>query len=60
MIKYIYAGFEYFIEGEGNNAIAVPVKGQHPAANKQKHCLAAIECWRDDGCPEIQDKEMEY
>ena len=47
-MKYEYAGFMYDITGEGSAVAAIPLPGQHPAANKEKHRMAAIECWLDD------------
>jgi hypothetical protein len=43
-VIYEYAGFRYKIE----DGFAVPLPGQHPAANKERHKMAAMECWRDD------------
>ena len=46
--KYEYAGFRYIITETAMGAVATPEPGQHPAANKDKHRRAAVECWRQD------------
>ena len=51
--SYEYAGFLYTIEGTGKSAIATAALGQHPAASKQAHLRAAVECWLQDGSPEF-------
>jgi hypothetical protein len=48
--EYEYAGFRYTIdqrEGDGQLR-AYPHEGQHPAANKEKHRRAAVECFIQD------------
>lgn len=44
-IVYEYAGFQYSITNIADRPIAIPVPGQHPAAYKEKHRRAAVECW---------------
>lgn len=41
----VYAGFTYVIDVAAETA--KPLEGQHSAANKQKHRMAALDCWRD-------------
>jgi hypothetical protein len=49
---YEYAGFRYRVEQLMDGHVqAIPLAGQHPAAAKDKHRRAAIECWEDDGRP---------
>lgn len=40
-----YAGFKYQIYDEDGVPYAEPLEGQHPAANKVKHRLEAVEQW---------------
>lgn len=46
---YEYIGFSYRIcEKEPGWLVARPVDGQHPAANKQKHCMAAASLYEQE------------
>jgi hypothetical protein len=46
---YEYAGFQYIIiETPDGSMTAFPKPGQHPAANKEKHRMAAISCFKQD------------
>ena len=45
---YEYAGFTYYIEDLGHGLRATPTSGQHPAAAKEKHRQAAVECFVQD------------
>lgn len=46
MKTYEYAGFIYEMNQDDNGRwIARPLDGQHPAASKNKHRRAAVECW---------------
>lgn len=49
-VQYEYAGFEYQITKTSDRPDwqAVPLLGQHRAANKDKHRRAAIECYLQD------------
>lgn len=48
---YEYAGFQYYVIREGCQPIRMdPVEDQHPAASKEKHRRAALDCL-------IQDEE---
>ena len=43
---YEYAGFSYYVERPTAYKIRmVPVAGQHPAAAKEKHRAAALDCY---------------
>lgn len=48
METYEYAGFEYLIVREGDEIRMEPAPEQHPAANKLKHRMAALECYEAD------------
>jgi hypothetical protein len=45
-----YAGFHYviFCDSQTGATTAVPHKGQHPAASKEKHLRAAVETYQQD------------
>ena len=43
--EYEYAGFRYTIDTSGEWPVATPLPGQHPAAAKEKHRRAAVECF---------------
>lgn len=45
---YEYAGFLYKVEPSDRGPVLSPLEGQHPAAAKQKHVMAARECYLDD------------
>jgi hypothetical protein len=54
-VRYGYIGFwyrikRYHFQGSDSDPFyrAVPEPGQHPAASKDKHCRAAVECWKAD------------
>lgn len=54
---YEYVGFRYVIEAPDNTHIlATPLPGQHPAAAKDKHRRAAVECFLTSSSP---DKQLE-
>lgn len=57
MIRYEYAGFRYIIDLANGDPRATPCPGQHPAASKEKHRRAALECWVDDGRPGLKEYE---
>lgn len=46
--EYEYAGFVYKIVDEDGTVTATPIAEQPPAAYKDRHCRAAIECYQDD------------
>lgn len=47
--SYEYAGFRYTVVRTANGVMrAIPEAGQHASANKEKHCMAAIDCWRQE------------
>ncbi len=48
-----YAGFRYqMVMGlKGQAVMAIPLPGQHPAANKGKHCRAAVEMFNEQRKP---------
>ena len=52
VIHYEYAGFMYYILPTPAGYEVTPAPGQHSAANKDKHCTAALQCWLDDGEPQ--------
>lgn len=45
---YEYAGFLYRVRPDGENVVMLTVPGQHSAASKIKHRLAAAECYLQD------------
>ena len=46
---YEYAGFLYtLIRSADGDVRAVPEPGQHPAARKQKHRMAALDSWQQE------------
>jgi hypothetical protein len=46
---YDYAGFLYTVVRSADGLMrAIPDVGQHAAASKPKHCMAAIACWQQD------------
>ena len=45
---YEYAGFQYTISVDGDEVKVMPIKGQHPAASKEKHIRAARECYLEE------------
>lgn len=44
-MQFEFIGFQYTITREAGAFRAEPVAGQHSAANKEKHCHAAVECY---------------
>lgn len=48
-VVYEYAGFNYYVLRDPKDRLfLVPLEGQHPAAAKPKHCIAARECYLQD------------
>jgi hypothetical protein len=46
---YDYVGFLYILVRSNEGIIrAIPEAGQHAAASKSKHCMAAVDCWQQD------------
>jgi hypothetical protein len=46
---YEYAGFQYWVKRDAQGKVNLtPCDGQHPAASKDKHRRAAMECYADD------------
>ncbi len=46
---YEYAGFTYLVESKSGGGVKlIPAPGQHPAAYKEKHRRAALECYLED------------
>jgi hypothetical protein len=50
-VDYEYAGFKYLlgVDQHGVAFSAVPLPDQHPAAMKEKHRRAAIDCFNQRG-----------
>lgn len=49
MVIHEYVGFQYRMEFENGLAVrAVPIEGQHRAAYKEKHRMAALETYRQE------------
>lgn len=53
-----YAGFQYYVErgADGKPCKMIPVEGQHSAAAKERHRMAARECLIQD---EAQNRARE-
>jgi hypothetical protein len=49
--EYEYAGFMFYVYKDEEHVYALAKPGQHRAAYKDKHSMAALECWIDDGRP---------
>lgn len=48
-VEYEYAGFLYVVLLVNQRAVSAhPKAGQHRAANKEKHCRAAVSCYNQD------------
>jgi len=47
-MRYEYAGFHYTIVVDGDKVTVIPAAGQHPAASKEKHVRAALECFFEE------------
>lgn len=45
---YEYAGFKFIVTHVHDEFSLEPAPGQHPAAYKQKHRMAATQCYAED------------
>ena len=53
-VIYEYAGFKYVIDYDQGRYIAIPIQGQHRAANKEKHRKAAIGCFIEENLIKVE------
>jgi hypothetical protein len=51
---FYYAGFRYIVGADGS---MTPAPGQHPAASKDKHRMAAREIFQREGWAGSEDPE---